>query len=206
MINLAIGGATAVVIAATATAVVGCSSGPSTITGQKAVADIGQRPSGDLGSSPDAVVVLARLPRVPAVRSRALCRHIPALTQLEVARSNGFPQNHITFSFRPRVVVTSPASAQAVATVLCGLPWDMIVNCPADLGVSYWLYFSLAGLQLAPLEADPAGCRDVLGLGVGARWALPWFWRALGAAMHVLRPGENGEAIYRLFAGHLPGR
>jgi hypothetical protein len=204
MINLA-RGVTVIAIAATAAAVAGCSSGPSSTARPKAVVNVGQRPGGDLGSSPDTAVVPARLPEVPAVRSRALCRHIPALTQLEVARNNGLPQDRITFSFPARVVVASPASAQAVATVLCGLPRDTIVNCPADFGVSYWLYFSPARLHLAAVEADPAGCEDILGLGVGARWALPRFWRALGAAMHVLRPGERYDAIYRLFAGHLPG-
>jgi hypothetical protein len=193
------------VVAVTAVTLAECSSRPNSITQPKAVAGIGQRPGGDLSGSPDAVVVPARFPRVPAVQSRALCRHIPALTQLEVVRDNGLPQNHITFSFPARVVVASPAGAQADATVLCRLPVDPIVNCPADLGVSYWLYFSSARLHLAPVEADPAGCADINGLGVPARWALPRFWRALGTAMHVLRPGENGEAVYRLFGGHLPG-
>jgi hypothetical protein len=198
-------GAIVMVVAATAVTLAGCSSGPNSITHPKPVAGIGQKPGGDLGGSPDAVVVPARLPHVPPVQSRALCRHIPALTRLEVARDNGLPQNHITFSFPARVVVASPASAQAVAAVLCGLPIDTIVNCPADFGVSYWLYFSPARLQLAPVEADPAACTDIIGLGVPARWALPRFWRALGTAMHVLRPGENGEAVYGLFGGHLPG-
>ena len=128
MISLA-KGAIVMVVAATAVTLAGCSAGPNSITHPK--------PGGDLGGSPDAVVVPARLPHVPPVQSRALCRHIPALTQLEVARDNGLPQNHITFSFPARVVVASPASAQAVAAVLCGLPIDTIVNCPADFGVSY---------------------------------------------------------------------
>lgn len=192
-------------VAATTVALAGCSSPPNSITQPKAVARIGQGPGGHVSGLPDAVVVPAKLPRVPAVQSRALCRHIPALTQLEVARLNSLPQNHITFSFPARVVVASPARAQAVATVLCGLPVDPSVNCPADLGVSYWLYFSPARLDLAPVEADPAGCADISGLGVPARWALPRFWRALGTAMHVLRPGETGEAVYRLFGGHWPG-
>jgi hypothetical protein len=204
MINLA-KGVTVMVVAATAAALVGCSPGPGSVTRPKAAASLGRLPGGDLGRGPDAVVVPARLPLVPAVQSRALCRHIPALTQLEVARDNSLPQNHITFSFPARVVVASPASAQAVAAVLCGLPRDTIANCPADLGVSYWLYFSPAWLQLAPVDAEPAGCADVLGLGFPARWALPRFWRTLGAAMHVLAPDENAEALYTLFAGHLPG-
>jgi hypothetical protein len=58
---------------------------------------------------------------------------------------------------------------------------------------------------LAPVEADATGCEGILGLGVPARWALPRFWRALGAAMRVLRPGESDQALYRLFAGRLPG-
>ncbi len=194
-----------IVAAVAATALAGCSSQPNSITHPKAAARIGQRPAGDVSGLPDAVVVPARLPSVPAFQSRALCRHIPALTQLEVVRQNSLPQNHITFSFPARVVAASPASAQAVATVLCGLPVDPVVNCPADLGVSYWLYFSPARLQLAPVDADPAGCADINGLGVPARWALPRFWQALGTAMHVLRPGETGEAVYRLFGGHWPG-
>jgi hypothetical protein len=204
MINLA-RSVIVVAVAVTAAALTGCSSGPNTITDPKAVADIGQRPGSDLGGSSPAVGVPGRLPQVPAIESRALCRHIQALTQLELARENGLPQNHITFSFPARVIVTSPANAQAVAAVLCGLPRDTIANCPADLGVSYWLYFSPARLQLAPVKADPAGCAGILGLGVPARWALPRFWQALGRAMHLLRPGENQEAIYRLFAGRLPG-
>jgi hypothetical protein len=204
MINLA-KGAIIMVVTAAAVTLVGCTSRPHSITHAKAVIDTGQRPGGDLGGAPDAVVVPAKLPRVPAVQSRALCRHVAALTQLEVARESDFPQNHITFSFPARVVVSSPASAQAVATVLCRLPRDTIVNCAADFGVSYWLYFSPARLQLAPVEADPAGCLDINGLGVPARWALPRFWRALGTAMHVLRPGASDEVIYRLFGGRLPG-
>jgi hypothetical protein len=204
VINLA-RGPFVIVFAAMAVALVGCSSGSASISHPMAAVGIGHRPGGNLGGSPDAVVAPARLPQVPAVQSRALCRHIPVLAQLEVARDNSLPQNHITFRFPARVVVTSPASAQAVATVLCGLPRETIVNCPADFGVGYWLYFSPARLHLAPVEARPAGCADIIGLGVPARWALPRFWRALGAAMHLLRPGENGEALYRLFAGHLPG-
>lgn len=200
MISLA-KSAIVIFVAATAVTLAGCSS----ITHPTAAVGIGQRPAGDRGGSPDAVVVPARLPRVPAVQSRALCRHIAALKQLEVARDNGLPQNHITFSFPARVVAASPASAQAVAAALCGLPIDTIVNCPADFGVRYWLYFSPARLQLGPVEAEPAGCSDIIGLGVPARWALPRFWRALGTAMHVLRRGENGDVLYRLFGGHLPG-
>jgi hypothetical protein len=194
MINLA-KGAIVIIVAATTVALAGCSSSPGSIPRPKAAVDIGHRP----GRVP------ASLPDAPAVRSRALCRHIPALTQLEVARNNSLPQNHITFSFPARVIVSSPASAQAVATVLCGLPRDTLVNCPIDLGVSYWLYFSPALLQLPPVEADAAGCEGILGLGVEPRWAFPRFWRVLGAAMHLLRPGENSEAVYRLFGGHFPG-
>jgi hypothetical protein len=203
MINLA-KAAIVTVAAGTAVALAGCSSSSNPVSGPTAVGAVSQRPGGDAGGPP-AVVVPASLPRVPAVQSRALCGHIPALTQLEVARDNGLPQNHITFSFPARVVVASPASTRAVATVLCGLPVDTIVNCPADFGVSYWLYFSPARLRLAPVEADPAGCSDISGLGVPARWALPRFWRALGSAMHVLRPRENADGLYRLFGGHLPG-
>jgi hypothetical protein len=181
-----------------------CNSGSASISHPNAAANIGQQPGGTLGGSADAVVVPARLPQLPAVQSRALCGHIPALTQLEVARDNSLPQNHITFGFPARVVGTSPASVQAVAAVLCGLPQETIANCPADLGVRYWLYFSPARLHLAPVEADPAGCADIIGLGAPARWALPRFWRALGAAMHLLHPGENDEALYTLFAGHVP--
>jgi hypothetical protein len=202
MINMAKGAI--VMVAVAAVTLVGCTSRQHSITHAKAVADTGQRPAGERGGSPDAVVVPAQLPRVPAIQSRALCRHVTALTQLEVARENGIPQNRITFSFPARVVVSSRASAQSVATVLCGLPRDTIENCPADLGVSYWLYFSPARLQLAPVEADPAGCRDISGLGIPPRWALPRFWRALGTAMHVLRPGESYEAMYVLFGGRFP--
>ncbi len=203
VINLA-RGAIVILVAVTIALLVGCSTSPSSVTHPKASADAGKMPSGDLGRSPDAVVVPATLPRVPVIQSRALCRDIPALTELEVARANSLPQNHITFSFPARVVVTNPASARAVATVLCGLPRDTIINCPIDLGISYWLYFSPARLQLSPVEADPAGCAYILGLGVPARWALPRFWRTLATAMHLLRPGESEEALYILFAGHLP--
>jgi hypothetical protein len=204
MINLAKG---AIVMAAVATVVTlaGCSSAASPATQQKKVLDIGRRPGGNLAGSPDAVVVPAEFPRGPVAGSRAVCDHIPELTQLAVARENGLPQDHITFTFPARVFVTSAASARAVATVLCDLPRDTIVNCPADFGVSYWLYFSPARLHLAPVEADPAGCEDISGLGVPSRWALPQFWQALGAAMHLLRPGENQAAIRTLFAGQLPG-
>jgi hypothetical protein len=209
MIDLA-RGLIVIAVAAATVALAGCSSGsPSVahpkIAHPKTAADTGHRPGGDRGGSPDAVVVPRRLPAVPAYESRALCHDIPLLTQLEVARDNSLPVNHITFTFPARVVVTSAASVKAVATVLCGLPVDPIVNCPADFGVSYWLYFSPARLHLAPVQADPAGCSNINGLGLPARWGLPRFWRALGAAMHLLRPGQNDDASYGLFAGHLPG-
>jgi hypothetical protein len=204
MINLA-RGATLIVVAATAVALAGCSSGPSSVPHAKAVVDVGQLPGGDLGGSSAPVAVPSRLPSAPAAGSRALCRQIPALTQLEVARDNTLPGNHITFSFPARVIVTSAASVRAVARVLCGLPRDTIANCPADFGIRYWLYFSPGRLRLAPVNADPAGCADILGLGVPARWGLPRFWQALGTAMHVVRPGQSSEAVYRLFGGNLPG-
>jgi hypothetical protein len=203
MINLA-RGAILLVAAMTAAALAGCASGPGSVTHAKAVVDVGQLPGGDRGS-PSPVPVPSTLPTAPATGSRALCRQIPALTQLEVARDSTLPGNHITFSFPARVTVTKAVSVRAVATVLCGLPRDTTANCPADFGVRYWLYFSPAQPALVPVDADPAGCADVLGLGVMARWGLPRFWRELGTAMSLVRPGENSEAVYRLFGGSLPG-
>jgi hypothetical protein len=193
--------ATVAIAAAAAMTLGGCSAGPAPVAHPKTAADITRRTAG----STDAVAVPARLPRVLAVGSRALCSHVPALTQLEVVRVSSLPQDHITFTFPARLVVASRASARAVARILCGLPTDTIVNCPADFGVSYWLYFSPARLHLTPAVADAAGCLDIAGLGRPARWGLPRFWRELGTAMGVLRPGQSQAAMYRLFGGRLPG-
>src|SRR6202020_872844 len=85
-------------------------------------------------------------------RSAALCSQQAAVTRLVVSRVTTLPQNHLHFSFPAGVTVSSPERARAVARMVCGLPpmAHGVMNCPADLGVSYRLSFA-AGSQSFPV-------------------------------------------------------
>jgi len=69
-------GAIVMVVGATAVALARYISRPNSTPQPKSLARIGHQPGGDPSGSPDAAVVPASLPQVPAVQSRALCSHI----------------------------------------------------------------------------------------------------------------------------------
>ncbi len=61
--------------------------------------------------------------------------------------------------------------------------------CPADLGITYHLTFSVAGRSFPTVIVDATGCQEVNGLG-STRWIArtPSFWRSLGKAMVLANP------------------
>ncbi|HLI37664.1 MAG TPA: hypothetical protein VKV80_10015 [Streptosporangiaceae bacterium] len=139
-----------------------------------------------------------------------LCTATATLDSLTVTRTDAFPENHIRFTFPARVTVSDPASAQAVARVLCGLrgpgapaargapaaygapaAHGAAIACPINLGVTYQLSFASPGRRFAPVSVGATGCELVRGLAA-TRWVRgsPLLWRTLGTAMHLPSPGN----------------
>ncbi len=93
-----------------------------------------------------------------------------------------------------RVTIASPAAARSVARAICALPatpHGTVMNCPADLGVSYRLSFAAgrAGFQVVTISVG--GCGQVTGAGP-ARQATPAaFWTGLARAMGDPHPGRS---------------
>ena len=133
--------------------------------------------------------------------SEALSQALSHLDRLVVLRSDAFPQNHISFSFPAKVTVSDPVEVQAVARALLALPAmpSGVLHGPADLGITYCLVFATVDERFPPISVDATGTQTVRGLG-GTRWAArsPGFWRTLGSAMGLARPG------YATFRGSMP--
>jgi predicted small secreted protein len=143
----------------------------------------------------DGVAPVAR----PSARPQApLCNSVPRLDRLVVARSDGFPQNHIRFSFPATITVTDAARVRKAAQALCELPKmpSGTFSCPADFAIVYHLAFSAAGERFPAVSVDATGCETVRGLTT-TRWVArtPGFWRTLGEAMGL------GEPSYATFRG-----
>lgn len=117
-----------------------------------------------------------------------LCGTASRVDRLVVKRVDDFPQNHLHFTFPAKITVSDPAKARSVADAVCALPVmpRAYMSCPVDFGIVYRLTFTAGGKKLAPVRADPGGCREVRGIGQ-TRWAArsPGFWRNLGAAMGI---------------------
>lgn len=143
--------------ATAAFAIVGCSAAPPSPHAAQALVRT---------SAPTRSVGGSRVPPRPVVGSRELCAHVPEVRSVTVTRVEE-PYNHFRFAFPPRVTVTSPSGAQAVARALCGLPPLTIVNCPIDLGIGYVLTFSPVRLRLAPVRIE------AMGVGPSPAWARP---------------------------------
>lgn len=143
----------------------------------------------------------------------ALSHELTRLDRLEVTRTDAFPQNHIRFAFPAQTVAADPAAVQAVARALLALPImpSGVFHCPADLGIVYHLVFYAGSQRLPVVSLDATGCETVQGLGV-TRWVArsPGFWRILGEALHLTRPGyatfrEAGRASERRAGRHCVG-
>ncbi len=122
----------------------------------------------------------------------ALCPDRAAVTRLVVSRVNALPQNHLHFAFPAAITVASPARARAVAAAVCGLPAmpRVVMNCPADLGVSYRLSFAAGSTTFPVVTASAGGCSGVAGAGpVRSAGRSPGFWAVLARAMGISGAG-----------------
>jgi hypothetical protein len=120
--------------------------------------------------------------------SAALCAQPDAVTRLVVSRVSALPQNHLHFAFPAGTTVSSPARARAVAEAVCGLPTmpRVVMNCPADLGVSYRLSFAAGSASLPVVTASAGGCAGVAGAGpIRSADRSPGFWAVLAHAMGI---------------------
>lgn len=136
----------------------------------------------------------------PTTRQSGLCGSVGKLDRMVVERIDAFPQNGFRFTFPSEVTVTSRASVEEVAQVLCHMP-DMPpgpMNCPADWGIDYHLSFFADGIGFPVVSVDVSGCEPVTGLG-HVRQSSPGFWHTLGVAMGLPTPS------WETFMGSLPG-
>jgi hypothetical protein len=116
------------------------------------------------------------------------------VTRLVVSRLSALPQNHLHFAFPAGITVRSPARARAVAAAVCGLPAmpRVVVNCPADLGISYRLSFAAGSRGFPVVAATAGGCESVAGAGpVRSADRSPGFWAVLARALGV----SSGTAL-----------
>jgi hypothetical protein len=132
---------------------------------------------------------------VPAAATAPVCAGTSRITALTIRRVSSLPGNHLHFGFPAVTRLDDPAKARAVAAKLCSLPAlpRVMINCPADFGVTYRLRFAAAGRSYQPVVAAPGGCHKLAGLD-GARQAVPAFWVTLGTAMGLAHPGNQAFA------------
>ncbi|HEX9357688.1 MAG TPA: hypothetical protein VF933_28220 [Streptosporangiaceae bacterium] len=140
-----------------------------------------------------------------AAGSAALCPKQASVTHLVVSRVSALPQNHLHFAFPAGTTVRSPARARAVAAAVCRLPAmpRVVVNCPADLGVSYRLSFAAGSRSFPVVTATAGGCESVAGAGpVRSADRSPGFWAVLAHALGI----SSGTALRGTSpAGQSPG-
>ncbi|HTT54373.1 MAG TPA: hypothetical protein VMH35_23525 [Streptosporangiaceae bacterium] len=145
----------------------------------------------------------ASQPARPPAHSRraqpggALCAQVGTVTRLVVSRVTALPRNHLHFVMPAAVTIASPAAARGVARAICALPavaHGAVMNCPADLGVSYRLSFAAgrAGFQVVTISAG--GCGQVTGAGPGRQASSGAFWAGLARAMGDPHPGRSALA------------
>ncbi len=131
---------------------------------------------------------LARPGPVQALTDKNVCAHAQDVDHLTIGRTNGFPQNNEHFTFPAQITVAGAGQAQAVAQALCALPVmpDVMISCPADVGIDYRLVFTDGDSELAPVMLDATGCEQVTGLGL-VRWTArsPAFWGVLATEADI---------------------
>ena len=130
-----------------------------------------------------------------------LCRSIPSLSKLTVARKNGLSQNHLQFRFSTEVTVSDQTQSQIVAKALCALPVGPLhktISCTTDAGIRDQLTFS-SHHQAFPVVRLGRPCGFLQGLAKGQRTMhSPGIWRTLGAEMGI----EGTSSL--TFDGHSP--
>jgi len=168
--------------AAAATVAAGCGSQVATTTSATQPASPGTASPGVIPGGPE------------AAGRAALCSKQASVTRLVVSRVSALPQNHLHFAFPAGTTVRSPARARAVAAAVCGLPAmpRVVVNCPADLGVSYRLSFAAGSRSFPVVTAAAGGCETVAGAGPARSAARsPGFWGVLAHALGI----SSGTAL-----------
>ena len=126
-----------------------------------------------------------------AAVATSLCRSIGQVDRLVVRRVDAIPHNGIHFSFPAVTVVTGVTSVQDVAKVVCALPRipATVMNCPADLGITYRLSFTAPNETFPTVVVSATGCETVRGIGPTRSVAgSPNFWRRLGEDMGLPSP------------------
>lgn len=144
-------------------------------------------------------------PVLKAVQPGALCADQAAVNHLVVKRSGltghvgvGDPVLARRFTFPAVVTVASAADARAVARALCALPLQPagIVNCPADLGITYQLRFAAGGTRFHTVSIQPTGCEIASGIGkLRTISHAPGFWSVLSKGMRLEAPA--GQQLFR---------
>ena len=178
--------------AGSAVLVAACGSQAATTSGATQPASTA-RPAGDTGPG-------SAGPGSTGTPGAALCSDQAAVTRLVVGRVSALPQNHLHFAFPAAITVASPGRARAVAAAVCGLPPmpRVVMNCPADFGVSYRLSFAAGSTTFPVVTASAGGCSGVAGAGpVRSAARSPGFWAVLARAM-----GVSAAAVLR---GASPG-
>jgi hypothetical protein len=139
-------------------------------------------------------------PAATASGSGGLCANTQNVHGLLVRRTSRQPRNFVHFTFPARVNVNDPGQARAVAQAACQLP-PMPAGgfvCPAGLGITYTLSFTLGGRKDPAVTIDATECEEVSGIG-RTRWVMrtPAFWSVLGQAMGIPHAG------YTTFSGSI---
>jgi hypothetical protein len=138
----------------------------------------------------------ASSPATPATAGSALCSSVSSVTKLVVTRVTALPQNHLHFTLPAGVTITDPATARRVARAVCALPataHGVVMNCPADLGVSYRLSFAAGQVAFPVVTISAGGCAQVMGAGPARQATSAAFWTGLAQAMGIAHP--SGSAL-----------
>jgi hypothetical protein len=152
----------------------------------------------------------AAAPVLKAVQPGALCADQAAVNHLVVRRSGQIGHVGVgdpvlprrRFTFPAVVTITSAADARAVARALCALPLQPagIVNCPADLGITYQLRFAAGGTLFRTVSIQSTGCEIASGFGKPRTISsAPGFWSVLSKGMRLESPA--GQQAFRGTAG-----
>jgi hypothetical protein len=140
-----------------------------------------------------------------AASPAGLCASRGQLTSLLVKRI-GVPSQLRQANTRLRATSrVSAARARTVAASICGLPRSQkgTRNCPADIGISYKLYFTAGARHFRTVTAHVTGCQQVTGAGRPrtARGRTS-FWVTLARdvllppvrfPVNLNRPGQDGN-------------
>jgi hypothetical protein len=158
-----------------------------------ALAACGTQQATTSSSAQPASPAAASRPATPATAGSALCSSVSSVTKLVVTRVTALPQNHLHFALPAGVTITGPA-ARGVARAVCALPsapHGAVMDCPADLGVSYRLSFAAGQAAFPVVTISAGGCAQAAGAGPARQATSAGFWTGLAQAMGVPHPSSS---------------